>query len=73
MDGITDFAGIAERAGARNRLQALNISDVYEPGAGALQARARLPQLPPEPPVTDLHALDEDRQPQPTREVASSC
>lgn len=45
------------------RLEALGVGDAYEPMvAGAQAAAARLPQLPPQPPIQDWHRSDPDRQ-----------
>ena len=46
----------------RTKLDGLGLADVYEPMVeGALAARARLPELPPELPITDPHRCDPDR------------
>lgn len=44
-------------------LTRLDIADIHdEMLAGAARAQARLPQLPPEPPVLDVHKNDPDRE-----------
>ena len=48
------------------RLAALDLADVHAPMvAGAEAARTRLPELPDEAPIRDIHVADPERQPEP--------
>jgi len=64
MDEYYRLRGWDVRTGwpTRERLESLDLGYVYEEMiAGAKAARERLPELPPEKPVEDIHRYDPDR------------
>jgi hypothetical protein len=53
----------------RQRLEALDLAEVYEPMvAGGLAAKERLPELPELASIRDIHVDDPERQPEPVAE-----
>jgi aldehyde:ferredoxin oxidoreductase len=73
LDEYYRIRGWGERTGQPSlaKLEELGLGDMYEPMmVGAAVARNRLPELPPEKPVQDLHRYDPEREDRQKENVA---